>query len=389
MSEALQKASLSSVTLAPAALSEITSILSKHAVKRVFLVVDPVASAASGADTVLADALNHCEVTPFSKFQLNPKLEDVQRGIALFRDNDPEMVIALGGGTAIDLAKMIGTLAVQSNDARAIVLGHNQIQCDGPPLVAVPTTAGTGSEATHFAVVYVDGDKYSLADPTLLPDYALVDPLLTHSLPARITAATGLDAFCQAIESLWAVGATEESCEYATQAALLSIGHLVSSVQNPTPESRMAMCQASHLAGKAIDISKTTASHALSYPLTSLHGLPHGIAVALTLAPMLGFNSEVTAPDCVDPRGVDYVRRRISTIVDLLGATDVPSACKKIRSILSDTGCPASLVEAGITHPSQWEQIIRGVNAERMSNNPRRTTSDSLLRLLSESNDDQ
>ncbi|WP_372715517.1 phosphonoacetaldehyde reductase [Novipirellula sp.] len=386
MTEPLQNATPTSVTLATAALSEVASILSRHSITRVFLVIDPIASAASGADAVLDPILDRCVVTKFSKFQLNPKLEDVQRGISLFRDADPEIVIALGGGTAIDLGKMIGTLAVQPDDAREIVLGHRWIVGDGPPLIAIPTTAGTGSEATHFAVVYVDGKKYSLADPTLLPDYAIVDPLLTHSLPAGITAATGLDALCQAIESIWAVGATHESIDNATRAARLAIDHLVSAVQNPTPESRMAMCQASHLAGKAINVSKTTASHALSYPLTSQHGLPHGFAVALTLGPMLAFNSQVSESDCVDPRGVDHVRRRIHTIVNLLGTTNVTSACDKIRSIVAESGCPASLAEAGITRPSQWEPIIAGVNAERMSNNPRRTTPESLRQLLSESN---
>ncbi|GAA5508537.1 phosphonoacetaldehyde reductase [Novipirellula caenicola] len=382
----LQTATPSTVILAPDSLLQLGGILSQLSITRVFLVIDPIAAAACGADAVLAAALDRCEVTKFSEFQLNPKLEDVQRGISQFRNVDPEIVIALGGGTAMDLAKLIGTLAVQSGAARSIVLGRQSIRCDGPPLIAIPTTAGTGSEATHFAVVYVDGEKFSVADPTLLPEYALIDPLLTHSLPANITAATGLDAFCQAIESIWAVGATDESCDYATQAASLAVRSLVAAVQNPTPESRLAMCQASHLAGKAINISKTTACHALSYPLTSLHDLPHGIAVALTLAPMLAFNSKVTASDCVDPRGVKDVRRRIATIVDLLGADDVPSACQGIRSIIRDAGGPASLAEVGITQRSQWESIVAGVNAERMSNNPRRTTDESLMQLLNDSN---
>ena len=169
-------------------------------------------------------------------------------------------------------------------------------------MIAIPTTAGTGSEATHFAVVYVDGEKYSLAHPYLVPAYAVIDPLLTYSLPAGVTAASGLDAFCQAIESIWAVGATDVSHTFATEAARLAVQHLRAAVQNPTDTARAGMCRAAHLSGKAINISKTTAPHALSYVLTAEYGLAHGVAVALTLAPMLQYNAQVTAIDCADPR---------------------------------------------------------------------------------------
>ncbi len=258
---------------------DVESVLEGLSAERLFLVIDEPAYRASGAEAALENYFQKRSTVRFGNFELNPKLEDVQRGIDVYRNFEPDVVIALGGGTAIDLAKLIGIIAVQkgaSNPQRSrdIAMGIASIEVVGKPMVAIPTTAGTGSEATHFAVVYVDGEKYSVAHPSMLPDYPVVDPKLTESLPKRITAATGLDAFCQAIESIWAVAATEESIGYAQEAARLAFNHLATAVNAPTPEARRAMSRAAHLAGKAINITKTTAPHALSYFLTSRYGVP-------------------------------------------------------------------------------------------------------------------
>ena len=371
------------VYLQDGAIAEVGAIVDRVSASRLYFVVDESAYTASGAAVLLEPFFRDRHITRFSGFDLNPKLHDVERGIEQFRQADPELVIALGGGTAIDLGKLIGTLAGQQACAREIITGTAGIQQSGPPLIAVPTTAGTGSEATHFAVAYVDGVKYSVAHNALLPDYAVVDSTLTHSLPASITAATGLDAFCQAIESIWAVGATDESVEYATESASLSWKSLVRATQNPTAGIRHDMCRASHLAGKAINISKTTASHALSYSITSEYGVPHGIAVAVTLSPMLAYNAQVSATDCADLRGPENVLARIELITELLGADSVAVACSKIENRISAVGCPNSLDLVGITSDAAIQKLVNQVDAHRMSNNPRITTSTSLFALLS------
>ena len=366
------------------AISETAGIFALKNYRKVLFVVDEGAYEACGADGVLEPILENCVVGRFVGFELNPKLADIQRGVEISQELNPDVVIALGGGTAIDLGKLIGSLSVQSSTARDVIEGRVTIKRKGTPLIAIPTTAGTGSEATHFAVAYVGKKKFSVAHESLLPDFSIVDPQLTYSLPARITAATGLDAFCQAIESIWAVGGTDESTAFATEAIEIAVANLVQAVNSPSPETRMAMCRASHLAGKAINISKTTAPHALSYALTSNHGIPHGIAVALTLGPVLTYNADVNGDDCADRRGAEFVRRRIGTIVKLLGATSVREASETFSEIVSKIGCPNTLVEAGITTSDQLQKIVSSVNAERMSNNPRQTTSSSLIELLSE-----
>lgn len=370
------------VCLRDGAMTQVAKILDEISVRKLFFVVDKSAYTASGADKCLEPYLQSLSVTRFSNFELNPKLHDIERGVHLVRETDPDVIVALGGGTAIDLGKLVGTLAHQDGSAREIIVGRDRIQKTGPPLIAIPTTAGTGSEATHFAVAYVDGEKYSVAHPSMLPAYAIVDPTLTLSLPADITAATGLDAFCQAIESIWAVGATDESLAYATDALRLAFQELPNAVNKPTLIARRSMCRAAHLAGKAINISKTTSSHALSYSITANYGVPHGTAVALTLSPMLAYNAKVTAADCNDPRGPRHVLDRIRLILDLLESEDIAAACGKIESLISRVGCPTSLQELGIVTDASILQIVSQVNAHRLSNNPRQSDSVSLFTVL-------
>jgi alcohol dehydrogenase class IV len=237
-------------------------------------------------------------------------------------------------------------------------------------------------------VAYVDGEKYSVAHPSLRPDVAIVDPELTYRLPASLTVATGLDAFCQAVESMWAVGATEQSLVFAREAMQLAWKHLGPSANTPTPESRFAMSRASHLAGNAINISKTTSSHALSYFLTSHYGIPHGTAVAMTLSTMLAYNAEVVAEDCVDRRGPDYVRARIAEIIKAVGGNDIHEACRFIERWIASLNSPYSLKMAGITQEQAVREVVDSVDAVRMSNNPRATNSEILMRLLAGSDVD-
>jgi len=362
-------------------LSQLQTLPDFASPRNIFAVIDESAYRNSGAEAVLASFWKAHRVTTFTDFRPNPQLDDVQKGLTVYQQAQPDVVIALGGGTAIDMAKLISGLAGQESPL-LVIYGEEDLRPRQTKLIVIPTTAGTGSEATQFAVVYVDGKKYSLDHPSLLPDIAIIDPQLMATLPPAVTAATGLDAFCQAIESIWAVGATDESMRLACEAASLAYQYLPAATMSPTSESRFAMCRASNLAGRAINITRTTACHALSYPMTSSYGIPHGIAVALTLSPMLQFNSEVNDIDCADPRGASDVRQRIGLILKALNASDVQDASNRILKLLKDVGCPASLSEAGITSREQIDRIIAAVNLQRMHNNPRQTTPESLVELL-------
>lgn len=350
--------------------------------RKIFLVTGKDSYSACGAKAYLDNLLKGYEVHRFCEFTVNPKIEDVERGIDIFRADRWDTVIAVGGGSVIDMAKVINFLA-----AHPRALDGYEIKFGAPktlrPLIAIPTTSGSGSEATHFAVVYVGQRKHSIADEGILPTVAIVDAGLTKSLPEYITAVSGLDALGQAIESYWNVHSTNASKQFASAAIKLIIANLPVVVKRPTADSRLRMAEAAHFAGKAVNITKTTAAHSISYPLTSYFGIPHGQAVGLTLSSLLVFNSNVTDEDVLDKRGAKYVRKAVEEICKLLGTTNATGAREKIDSLLHQIGLKTRLGALGIKSKEDIELIIhKGFDPERMWNNPRLLTEEALREIL-------
>lgn len=211
----------------------------------------------------------------------NPKVETVQELLNEIKGS-VDGFIAVGGGTTIDTAKLLN-LAVVSGMPIKELLTQKTAPEKLLPCMAFPTTAGTGAEATRFAVCYYGEVKYSIDFEVIRPSDVALVPEFTYSLPQYQTAATGFDAYAQAIESYWAKGATPESKEYSVRAlAYLNIlPVLFDSGGAVACEKREAMMLGAYWAGRAIDISRTTAAHAYSYILTSRYGIPHGHAVAM------------------------------------------------------------------------------------------------------------
>ena len=193
----------------------------------------------------------------------NPKVETVEGLLAQISGN-VDGFIAVGGGTTIDTTKLLN-LAIVSQKPVKTLLTEKTAPESLKPCLAIPTTAGTGAEATRFAVCYDGEAKYSIDFEVIRPSDVVLIPEFTATLPAYQKASTNFDAYAQAVESLWAIGATDESKEYANRALALM-------KEDNWPE-------ASYWAGRAIDISRTTAAHAFSYYLTSHYGIPHGHAV--------------------------------------------------------------------------------------------------------------
>ena len=370
--------------MAPGAIETVRSLLDDRVAHSVFVVADRTAYDKSGARMYLKSALQGRVQAIFDDFAPNPKYADVMRGIKFWYTHPCDIMIAIGGGSAIDMAKLIGICGAHRGQYRELLTGEIPIRDKAAPLIAIPTTAGTGSEATHFAVVYVGGQKYSVVHANVLPDYAIIDPNLTANLPPSITAHTGLDALSQAVESLWSVNATAQSRVFASEALRLVLDNLEAAVHRPTLDVRANMCRAAHLSGKAINISKTTAPHAISYTLTSQFGVPHGLAVALTLGAVLIYNNGVTSSDCWHPKGVAQVQNDIRGINRLIGVESSEEARKHIDDLISTIGCPTRLRQIGVDTAADLETIVQNVNTERLKNNPRALSQFELRRILRE-----
>ena len=201
----------------------------------------------------------------FSGFTPNPKMEEVMDGVEAFRASGCDTILAVGGGSPIDVAKCIKHYS--GSDA---------------PVIAIPTTSGTGSESTHFAVVYENGKKISVAAPELLPEVVILEPSTLKNVPEYTRKATMLDALCHSIESHWAKKATPESKELAERAIALIKEHKDAYLANDDA-GNAGMMEAANLAGQAINITTTTAAHAMCYKITSMYGFQHGHAAAICL----------------------------------------------------------------------------------------------------------
>ncbi|OGC86100.1 hypothetical protein A3D70_01880 [Candidatus Adlerbacteria bacterium RIFCSPHIGHO2_02_FULL_54_18] len=320
------------------AIGKLKEVVASFALKKIFLVTGTASYAASGAQQPVEDALFGLEVLHYTDFGALPVQEDIDKGIVAYNAFGPSLVIATGGGHVMDIAKAINYFAGKK------------------PLIAIPTTAGSGSEATRFAVVYKDGLKTSLESPEILPAVAIVDPALAQSVPKKVALASGLDALAQSIESLWSLQASEESKGYAKAALELVWNNIIPAIEERDKEAIGQVMLGAHLAGKAINISKTTACHALSYGLTYRFGIPHGVAVAVFLPAIIRFNNVLLPEPSVTPEAVERLLSQLG-IINLsqfgVKATDIPS-------------------------------LAAEVNLERLGNNPRVLTHADIVRLYTE-----
>jgi len=368
--------------IGPGSLEHVKEILDSHQAKKILLVTGKSSYIESGAKDALAPYLEGREVIRFSDFTPNPKLEDAQAGIRLIDDVQPDIVIAIGGGSVIDMGKLIVILSAQAEkNAEEIVLNQDLVRAKGLPFVAVPTTAGTGSEATHFAVVYIENVKYSLAHSYVLPDYAIVDPLLTHKVPSPIIASCSMDALTQAIESYWSVGSTVESKAFASQ-AIRMILPVLNSVHEEDSKAKEIMAEAAYLAGKAINITKTTASHAISYPITTYFDVPHGHAVALLLGKFFVVHSEANDAIITDTRGSAYLGQVMSDLLSMFDCDNARECCRQWYETMAEIGLQTDLQIIGIKTDADVQLIESKISLERLNNNPVKVSQEMLSHLL-------
>lgn len=255
---------------------ELQKIWKIHNIKKVFIVCDISFPLLDTYEEYLS--LNIPYVI-FDQFSPNPLYDDVVKGTKLFKDQECDAILAIGGGSAIDVAKCIKLFAVM--DESKVYL-EQEFKDNSILLAAIPTTSGTGSESTKYAVIYYEGKKQSVTHDSIVPAYAILDYRNLKTLPIYQKKCTMMDAFCQSIESWWSVNATEESRGYAKN-ALYGIMKNMDAYINNEEEGNKQMMIAANYAGRAICISQTTAAHAMSYKLTSLYKIPHGRAAFMCL----------------------------------------------------------------------------------------------------------
>jgi alcohol dehydrogenase class IV len=321
-----------------------------------------------------------CAVRP------NPDLSQARAAIAAMRTGRPDAVVGIGGGSVLDMAKVA---ALGTGEPPGPVLdGAPDLRLAGTreaALVLVPTIAGSGSEMTRFATVYVDGVKRSVDHPAARADVVLVDPDLFGTVPPRAGVPAALDALAQAAESLWAVRATPASRALARQALerlAPALGALRAAASFADPRLREDLAVGAAAAGAAIDQTRTTAAHALSYPLTARRNVPHGAAVALHFHWLLGYHGQA-AEDCLLPGGAGQLHALVADIETTIRRGSGMPPDRLIRDLLRLAGQPASLAELRLD-PQEWAPLFAAaLGSDRAANNPRPIAVQTVLRAAS------
>lgn len=358
----------------------LTATLLKFKAKNILLVTTKNSYYTCGASELIKNSnSNKYNFYLFQDFEVNVKFEDVLIGASKFKENNCNFIIAIGGGSVIDMAKSINAIQSNFHNPQEVLILENKISNAGVPLFAIPTTSGSGSEATHFAVVYHKNKKYSLSHTSLLPTIVGFDYNLTKTLNKYQSTVSGLDALAQAIESYWSVNSTTESLIYAELSIRLILSNLEKFVINPNDYSRKIIQLASFYSGKAINISKTTAPHAISYAFTTYYSIPHGHAVFLTLPSFLKFNAEINTKDNNDLRGLDFVNNQFNNLLKIFNVEKINEAMDLFNRLALNLGIETKLSKLGVTN---LNLIINNVNIERLSNNPRKINKQQIESIL-------
>lgn len=329
--------------------------------KKILIICSPRGKNQFLSDSALKDAINSSESYEFLDVANSyPSVESIQVVAdqpSLFR---ADLLVGFGGGSAIDFAKSLSALDptnhLQSN-LRQLIQFPNEIQ-QLKPVIAIPTNSGTGAEVTSFSTIW-DHEaqkKLSLTHPKLKPSLALVDPELTCSVPPSVTLETGLDALNQAFESVWNINSTTESFQYACNAIALILTSLSTTLKNGGDlQGRINLSLGATLAGLAINLTKTSICHSISYPLTAKFGVPHGVACAFSMLAVI----EIV--NCSTPEVFEGLAENI-------GFKDAASLITRVNSLLKQSKVREK-VKARVGDLSRLSELVPEMQTQGRSDN--------------------
>lgn len=306
--------------------------------------------------------------TVFSAVDSNPTVENVDKCAAVLKENKNEFVIALGGGSVMDCAKAAASVCTTDDSVTKYHGTGAPLPKTKLPLIAVPTTSGTGSEVTCISVLtdHALNKKAPINSDNFYPDLALIDPELTYSMPSSVTAFTGIDVLCHALEAFWSKGHQPICDALALYAVRNVFTYLETACKEPENKiAREKMSEASLIAGLSFTIPKSTASHAISFPLTTIYHIPHGAACGLTIDYFARVNAD----------------NRLHTFAKNLGFEDAFAMADAIVELKRNVGLPMDLKKYELSD-EQVEELIEKSEHPNLHNNPVEVTKEMLRELF-------
>ena len=310
----------------------------------------------------------------FSDIRPNPTTDNVNACVKVLRSINADFAVALGGGSPMDCCKAACAIAKGDDVIEAYHSGGKAVNPkEAIPMIAVATTSGTASEVTNISVLTDPAKnlKNPMNDPAMYPKIAVIDPELTLTVPPQVTASTGLDVLSHAVESYWATLNQPICSACSIYAARLVFKYLERAYNNPTDlEARSKMAEASIVAGVAFSHPRTTGSHACSFPLTNIYGVPHGEACAFTLDYFLKFNA-----DHADSDG------RITALAKDCGFSTPYEMADEITAMKKRMGMKTTLSEIGCVTDEQIEELTKKSMSMLMKRNPIELTKENILEM--------
>ena len=325
-------------------------------------------------------AFGRSDIAVFSGVQPNPTIASITQAASAVLSSSPDLLIAVGGGSTIDTAKGVAAIASPGCGGPDWLAGHLRDKTPFPDefmplsIVAIPTTAGTGSEVTMWGTVWdeIDGTKYSVSHPMLFPEAAFLVPELTLSAPAELTLFSALDAISHCMESIWNRGATPVSDAFAVAGLEKILSALDTVLQKPDDlPGRRALQEGALFGGLAISSNATALAHSMSYPITAQFGMPHGLACSFTLPELIRFNGEHAAD-------------RIQLIAKTLGELGVDETAQRLETLFMEWRVPGHVRRYVGEHPVT-NLRDRLLAPGRASNNIRAATAEDAFGILTRS----
>lgn len=339
-------------------ISELKNLAKELGCERGLLVTDPFFLTNGLADKIIEESEGTI-IASFGDVSPNPDVTEVDACADVIREKKIGFVVALGGGSSMDCAKAAASIALTNDSIRKYHGTGEAMPQEHLSLIAVPTTAGTGSEVTCVSVLtdHANGKKSPIVSDGFFPTYAIIDPELTYTMPPKVTAGTGIDVLSHALEGYWSKGHQPVCDACALHAAELVFRYLYRAYQNPSDEeAREGMCEASVIAGLAFTLPKTTASHACSFPLTNIHHIPHGEACGLTLDYFARINADAEGG-------------RVNALARRLGFRDTDHMADAIHELKEKMGLRNDLKDLNLTD-EQVAELVRISRHPNLYNNP-------------------
>ena len=351
---------------------ELPEIIMRHKCTHVLIITDG-GIMKLGLTRRLEKALKEAGIpyTIYDKTVANPTTVNVREALELYHKEGCDAIIGFGGGSSMDCAKAVGACAVKPNQSLAQMKGILKIHKKLPLLIAIPTTAGTGSEVTCVSVLsdHANGKKAPIVSEGFYPKAAIIDPELTYTMPPAVTAGTGIDVLSHAIEGYWSKGHQPICDTLAIHAAALVFKYLYRAYENPSDEeAREKMCEASVIAGLAFTLPKTTSSHACSFPLTNIYHIPHGEACGLTLDYFVRINARGTGSE------------RVETLAKALGFADAEALADAIFALKQKLGLRCDLKDLHLEE-EQIAELVKISRHPNLYNNPVEITDEMLDKM--------